>query len=54
MIPPKKSETDPSVTRVFRQDQNMFVYLAAYQPRCSDHAVDGRYGFLRSWKGQGH
>ena len=43
----------PSVTRVFRKDQEMYVYLEAYQPAAEKTRAHGGHGELLSRQGQG-
>ena len=43
----------PSVTRVFKRDQDMFVFLQAYQPDPLTHATVGGQRKLLSRQGEG-
>ena len=43
----------PSVTRVFKKDQDMFVYLRGLPARRADHAAAGRHRQLLSRQGEG-
>ena len=43
----------PSVTRVFRKDQEMYVFLEAYEPAATQDAAGGGQPGLLSRQGEG-